>query len=126
MHRPGGGVTLGLPVNGSDVDLTAEPQFPHRTVLLVGVGGDGGLSGGDVDGVAQLLNRDRQRGRWVAVAGSVEADEGVEVDDAAALELGHLRKRHREVVPQLRTRDAEEVGEAAAEVMVNRRHSSGA
>ena len=29
-------------------------------------------------------------GRRVVVAGPVEADEGVEVDDAAALELGHL------------------------------------
>ena len=47
------------------------------------------LFGGDVDG-----------GRGIAVAGSVEADEGVEVDDAAALELGHLGEVDRDVVAQ--------------------------
>ena len=73
------------------------------------------LGGRGPDGVGQLLNGDRHRRGRVAVAGPVEADEGVEVDDAAALELGHLREADRHVLAQLGARDAEPVGEAAAQ-----------
>ena len=64
---------------------------PNRSVSAgaaghVGVYGDGCRGGGD--GVAQQGGVEPGRGWLVGVAGCVEADDGVVVDDAACLVFG--------------------------------------
>ena len=56
----------------------------------------------------------RRRERIVPVRVAVEPDQGVEVDDAASLELGHLRELHPHQLPTRRLRQAEVAGEGAA------------
>jgi len=58
-----------------------------------GVAVEVGAAGGVADRVAQLLRRHLYAGRGGAVFGAVEADDGVEVHEAAGLELGDLRER---------------------------------
>ena len=100
MHGSGGGVTLSLAVDGPDVDPATEPQFPGRPANFVGVSDHEGFGGGGADRVTQLFGGDVDSGRGIAGAGCVDADEGVEVNDAAALELGHLGEVDRDVVAQ--------------------------
>lgn len=78
------------------------------------------------DGVGQIGGARRHLGRGDAVAGVVEADQGVEVDDAAALNSATLTKDSRQpracsvgVRPARRAK-------TRRRVMVKRRHSSGA
>ena len=73
--------------SGRRVGLRAEAEHHHLVAVL---DGDSGGGGGLVDGVAQQVGGvDGGRG-LVVLAGSVQADHGVEVDDAARLVLGHL------------------------------------
>ncbi len=67
----------------------AEAQDDRRAV---GGGEDGEGDGldGVADSVAEQVGREPGRRRLVVVAGRVEADDGVEVDDAAVLVFGDL------------------------------------
>ena len=94
MHRPGGGFPVGGAVHGADVELVTESQLPHRPAVLVRVGDQLDRGGCGGDGVPQLFDGDRYGWGGVVVAGSVEADEGVVVHDAAALKLSDLGEGH--------------------------------
>ena len=63
---------------------------PSGTAWPCVVDGEGDGGGGLADGVAQQRGGVPGRGRLVVLAGGVEADDGVEVDDAACLVFGHL------------------------------------
>ena len=94
----GAGQVRGV-ADGPGVGLGAEPQRDRRAAGD-GAGGDGGGGGGLGDGVGEHGGGER-RGRWLAgVAGGVEADDGVEVDDAAGLVLGDLDVADRDQLAQ--------------------------
>jgi hypothetical protein len=77
---------------------------------------DAGACGGGTDGVVEEL--DGGPGGWVAVGagGSVEADDGVEVDLAAFLVLGNLGVGERGVVSQVPLRQPRRFRDLAAQV----------
>ena len=64
--------------------------------------------------------------RGTGVLGSVETDHCLEVDDAAALELGDLDERRSGRAGQFADGQTDPAGPEPARVMVNGRHSSGA
>ena len=79
-------------------------------------GGDGDGGGGLADGVAQQRGGVPGRGRLVVLAGCVEADDGVEVDDAACLVFGDLDVADAQHRAQFLLRDPSEAGELAGQV----------
>jgi len=81
----------------SDVQLLPERQGASRIILIDTGHGQPHRLGGGLDEAAQTpavdaRRRDREPFRS---AGPVEPNQGVEMDDAAALVLGHLRVLHR-------------------------------
>ena len=81
-----------------------------------GAGGDGYGGGGLGDGVAQQGGGEERAGWLAGVAGGVEADDGVEVDDAACLVFGDLDVADRDDVAELGEGQAGEAGEVAGQV----------
>ena len=69
------------------VGLRAEAE-PDGLVLVLD--DDSGGGGGLADGVAQQVGGDAGGRGLVVLAGGVQADDGVEVDDAACLVFGDL------------------------------------
>ena len=65
------------------------------------VGGDADGGGGLVDGVAQQVGGVPDGRGLVVLAGGVQADHGVEVDDAACLVLGDLDEPDADLGAQL-------------------------
>ena len=70
--------------------LLAEADVDGLAVASIAI--QAGAAGGLADRVAQLLGRYTDAGGGGAVLGAVEADDGVEVHQAARLELGDLRE----------------------------------
>ncbi len=86
-----------------DVDLPPEPKHQPTTgafVLGLPCVVDAGACGGGTDGLVEELGGCPGGRGTGGTGGSVEADDGVEVDLAALLVLGDLRARERGVVPQ--------------------------
>jgi len=81
-------------------------------------GGDGepDESGGLADGVAQQVSGDAVRRGLVALAGSVQADHGVEVDDATRLVFGHLDEPDSHQGAEQLLGDAEAAGQVPGQV----------
>ena len=73
--------------HGAGIGLRAEGER-HRLVAVLNDQADG--SNSLTDGIAQKAGHIRQARRPEVIAGSVQPDHGVEVDDAASLVLGHL------------------------------------
>ena len=112
---PGGGFPVSVTVDGPGVDLAAEAQHSPHIVAVDRRRLARHFTGCPQHQVHQLGCRDRpgrgrERVRFGGVA--VEPDQGVEVDDAAPLELGHLRELDPDQPPTRRLRDAEMAGEA--------------
>ena len=95
------------------VGLRAEPE---RDGLAVVVDGQGGEGGGLADGVAQHVSVDAVRRGLVVLAGGIEADDGVEVDDAAGLVLGDLDEPDADQDAEPFLGDAQAAGELAGQV----------
>ena len=114
-QRASGAGQVASVLDGPGVGLCAEPQRERR-MAGSGVGGDGCGGGGVADGVAQHA-RGEERAGWLAgIAGCVEADDGVEVDDAAGLVFGDLDVTDRESVAELGEGESGEAGEVAGQV----------
>ena len=81
-------------LDDAGVDLGAPGDVPAFRLGRMGDGGEPGRAGHGLDDAGQHVGGDR--GRWrdgaLGVGGveAVEAEDGVEVDQPAALELGHL------------------------------------
>src|SRR5262249_27879638 len=73
----------------SDVELGAPADFPPVWLCRVGDGGEPRRGGGGDRG-GELIGGQRRLGELACVGGGIEAEDGVEVDQAAGLELGHL------------------------------------
>ena len=104
--RAGRVLPVRLPVHRSGVDLTAEPQQPDHIRPVDGRRLVRHLRGGGGDQVDQDVGVQldgRRRKRIAGCRWAVEADQGVEVDDAASLELGDLRELHPHQLPTRRT-----------------------
>ena len=99
--------------DGAGVGLGAEAEPDGCAVRASdernGVGGLG-------DGVTQQLGRVRAWGRLVVVAVGVQADHGVEVDDAACLVFGDLDVADAQRRAECFEADAREAGELAGQV----------
>ena len=63
---------------------------PKRQGVAAVVGGEADGGRGLADGVAQHVSVDPAGRGLPVLAGGIQADHGVEVDDAACLVLGHL------------------------------------
>ena len=95
------------------VGLRAEAE-PDGLVLVLD--DDSGGSGGQADGVAQRLGGDAGGRGLVVLAGGVQADDGVEVDDAACLVLSDLDEPDADQGAQVFLGDAQAAGELAGQV----------
>ena len=95
------------------VGLRAEAE--HHGLVLV-LDGQRGGSGGQADGVAQQVSGVGGGRGLVALAGCVEADDGVEVDDAACLVFGDLDEPDAELAAQHLLGDPGQPGQAAGQV----------
>ena len=95
------------------VGLRAEAE-PHALVLVVD--DERGGSGGQADRVAQQVSGVGGGRGLVVLAGCVQADDGVEVDDAACLVLGDLDEPDAELVVQRLLGDPGQPGQAAGQV----------
>ena len=100
---------------GSLVGLGAEAE-PDARAAGAGRGVDADSAGGQRDGVAQDGGGVPGRGQGVAVAGGVEADHGVEVDDAACLVFGDLDVADAQVGAQPLAGDPGEPGQVPGQV----------
>jgi hypothetical protein len=77
----------------------------------------GGLANRQLEQLGREPSRGwQQAGRAAAGGGGVQAQDGVEVDRAASLVLGHLRKRHPHQPPHLALRESRELGQGAVQV----------
>ena len=110
------------------VELGAEPQPAHHVAFVQRRRVEDHAGGGLLDKPASsaAVRPAGRRGEPVQRLGSVEADEGVEVDDAALLVLGDLRVLHRHQVREPGSGTPRCRARARRRSMVNRRHSSGA
>ena len=79
-------------VDGLGVELLPEAQ--HQVGSVGHLDGEPHVRGGLADRLSQPGRINIELWRLVVLAGTVEADQCVEVDDAAALELRDLDKRH--------------------------------
>ena len=97
------------------VGLGAEPEH-DRQLAASRFSGDGRGGGGLADGLAQHRGGERRGGWLPGLAGGVEADDGVEVHDAACLVFGDLDVADGELAAQLRGSERGEAGEVAGQV----------
>ena len=95
------------------VGLRAEAE-PDGLVLVLD--DDSGGSGGQADGVAQRLGGDAGGRGLVVLAGGVQPDDGVEVDDAACLVFGDLDEPDPGQGAEVFLGDAQAAGELAGQV----------
>jgi hypothetical protein len=93
--------------------LRPEPEEDGSAYAEVGGDADGG---GLVDGVAQQGGGDAGGRGLVVLAGGIEADGGVEVDDVACLVLGDLDVPDAELGAQLLADDPGEAGQVPGQV----------
>jgi hypothetical protein len=93
------------------VDLGTPPQHDSRAVA--GRDGEADALGSLEDGLAEADGIHVQQRRTVGSVRSVEADRGVDVDDAAGLELDHLRVRHPGTAPECNRGEPAACGERA-------------
>jgi hypothetical protein len=95
-HLVGNGAVAG-DADRSDVELVAPFDEPGHVELSVGFGDEACVPGGVIDRVDQVAEADpvgyRGDGLRVGRVDAVEADDGMEVDDAAPLHLGDLAVR---------------------------------
>ncbi len=100
--------------DGPSVGVAAEPQGRGR---MAGAGAerDGGCGGGLADGVAQQVGGE-ERSRGLAGVAGVEADYGVEVDDAACLVLRDLDVPDGDLVADGGEGKSGQAGEVAGQV----------
>ncbi len=98
----------------ADVELAAEGKGVGAAVDDRAVDADLGCGG--PDGVGQQVCRCPARGRGVAAAGAVEADDRMEVDCSALLVLGDLGEGDAGVVAQAPLGQARTLGDLPAEV----------
>ncbi|MBB5934475.1 hypothetical protein FHS42_001522 [Streptomyces zagrosensis] len=101
-------------VDGPYVELVAEGEGVFAAVD--GRAGDACLGGSGVDGVGEQLDGCPGWGWGVAAGGTVEADDGVEVDGAALLVLGDLGEGQSGVVAQGALGERGALGDLAAQV----------
>src|SRR5690606_7854250 len=86
--------------DGPDVELRAPAQDAFRLTLVGGCGGRDRTSG-VLDGPGEGVGGGPGRGRCGWSVRAVEADDGVEVDDAASLVFGDLGEGEGQVVAQV-------------------------
>ena len=106
-------LTCRAAVDGLGVELGAKAQDQVGPVGRRD--GEPHVRGGVSDRVGQLGRVDIEVWWLVVLAGPVEADEGVEVDDAASLEFRDLHKRHPTAPGELGSGQARLSGEGAAQ-----------
>jgi hypothetical protein len=99
-------------VDSLGVELLTEPQ--HQPTVIGHVNGQPHVRGRLPDRLRKHRRIDVDLWR-VEVAGTIEPDQCVEVDDAAALEFRDLDERHPAPPAELRRRQAGPVGEGAAQ-----------
>ena len=98
--------------DGAGVELGAPPQPQCLAVRCRGVGV--GVVGGGADGGGDVIGAQVDQRRRVGSGRAVEADHGVEVHDAARLELGHFGVAQSGVLAEVFDRHASGAGELAA------------
>ena len=113
VERLAGAGQVGAVADDPGVGLRAEAE-PDGLVLVLD--DESGGSGGQADGVAQQVGGVGGGRGLVVLAGGVQADDGVEVDDAACLVLGDLDEPDAELGAQRLLGHPGQPGQAAGQV----------